>query len=98
MDVQDLFQRYEAHLQEFFADWEIPDCLRYVPQGEGEEPAVCLCDGDAKFYTCWLAEHGYITRTERRWLLATITQHTTLDADWVGWWIVRAPDEKDGSA
>jgi hypothetical protein len=64
--MPDLFQRYHTHLNEYFADWEIPDDLRYVPQGEGKEPLPCLDSADARFYSVWLREQGYITRVDWR--------------------------------
>jgi hypothetical protein len=68
MDIPDLIQRYYAHLNEYLADWEIPACLHYVPQGEGQEPTFRLCDADKCFYLVWLLEQAYITKAEWRWL------------------------------
>ena len=75
----DLRQRYHAHFAEYCAAWGVPERLRYVSYGAGQESGLCLEMYEARFYTSWLEHHGYITTGERRWLWKDIDQHATDD-------------------
>ena len=72
-----LIRRYQVHLNEYCADWDVPDSLRYVLQGEGQEPLVSMSNHGARFYTSWLEHQGFIPKAERQWFWAARAKNTS---------------------
>jgi hypothetical protein len=74
IDPSDLAVCWNAHLNAFIAEWDVPEDLVYTPGRPGQEPVPVLNTNDARFYARWLRFHGYITKAEMRWFYADIAR------------------------
>jgi hypothetical protein len=81
MSGGDLVARWTRYLNEFMAEWTVPEDLVYALGEPGQEPIPVLNPTDARFYASWLRLHGYMTTTEWRWLWVAIAHHEAGSGD-----------------
>jgi hypothetical protein len=74
MEFADIEQRWQQHVNEFFAEQGMPDEFFYEPQEPGQEPRLVLDTEHARVYAAWLATKGHITDAEHQWLARDIQQ------------------------
>jgi hypothetical protein len=75
MSGADLVARWPCYLNEFMAEWAVPEDRVYAPGEPGQEPIPVLNTHDAQFYASWLRLHGSITKAEWRWPWEDIAHH-----------------------
>jgi hypothetical protein len=81
MSGDDLVVRWNRYLNEFMAEWAVPEDLVYAPVEPGQEPIPVLNSTDAQFYANWLRLHGSITKAEWHWLWEDIAHHKARSGD-----------------
>jgi hypothetical protein len=81
MSGGDLVARWTRYLNEFMAEWAVPEDLVYALGEPGQEPIPVINPTDARFYASWLRLHGYITTTEWPWLWVAIAHHDAGSGD-----------------
>jgi hypothetical protein len=74
VEFADIEQRWQQHVNEFFAEQGMPDEFFYEPQESGQEPRLVLDTEHARVYAAWLATKGHITDAEHQWLARDIQQ------------------------
>jgi hypothetical protein len=74
MEFADIEERWQQHVNEFFAEQGMPEEFFYEPQESGQEPRLVLDTEHARVYAAWLATKGHITDAEHQWLARDI-QH-----------------------
>jgi len=81
MEFSDVEQRWQQHINEFFAEWGMPEEFFYEPQEDGQEPQLVIDTEHARVYAAWLATKGYITAAEHQWLARDIRQREEGSSD-----------------
>jgi hypothetical protein len=81
MSGGDLVARWTRYLNEFMAEWAVPEDLIYALGEPGQEPIPVLNPTDARFSASWLRLHGSMTTTEWRWLWVAIAHHEAGSGD-----------------